>query len=752
MSAGRQAQRDEGIACYRTFIRAMLDITDNNVADGVTPPPRVVRWDGDDPYLVVAADKGTATFSDIANAVSQEFGFWLDDAFASGGSAGYDHKKMGITARGAWVSVQRHFRELGKDIQRQDFTAVGCGDMSGDVFGNGMLLSEHIRLVAAFNHLHIFVDPNPDPASSFAERRRLFDAAKGWDAYDREKISQGGGVFDRKAKAIEVTPEMREILGLTAKTVTPNELIKAILKAKVELLWFGGIGTYVKAAEESHLEVGDRGNDGLRVNGHEVGAKVIGEGANLGMTQRARIAYALAGGRCNTDSIDNSGGVDCSDHEVNIKILLGDIEQAGDMTRKQRDELLASMTEDVARLVLRDNYLQTQAISVTETLGAHLMDRNARFMHALERSGQLNRAIEFLPDDETILERRKAGVGLARPEIAILMNYAKLVLYADLLDSGLPDDGFMERDLLTYFPNELRERYPDAIRGHRLRREIIATQVANSVINRGGLAFVHEVREKTGQPASEVCRAYAVAREVFRLRDVWAAVEALDNQVASATQYEMLTEAGRMLERATAWFLSHLSAPIDIAAGIEAYAEGVRQVADNLDSLLSQSDARLLEEAARGYRDAGVPDALARRVATLRILPPALDIVRIAERVGGDVLGVGQTYFTVGNRFGFDWLRRAANQLPTDDAWDKLAVTAIIDDFYSHQSDVTFYVLEQNGQGDGNGTGAVERWARGRPTTVNRTEQLLAELRTAGTPDLAMLAVANRQLKSLVGP
>jgi len=746
-AAGRQALKDEGIACYTTFIRAMLDVTDNNAGGEVVPPPRVVRWDGADPYLVVAADKGTATFSDYANAVSREYGFWLDDAFASGGSAGYDHKAMAITARGAWESVKRHFRELGKDIQAEDFTAVGCGDMGGDVFGNGMLLSEHIRLVGAFNHVHVFIDPEPDAATGYAERKRLFDAGKGWDHYDPQKISKGGGVFERKAKAIPVTPEMKAALNIDADTLTPNELIRALLKAPAELLWFGGIGTYVKASDETHPEVGDRGNDALRVDGDALGAKVVGEGANLGMTQRGRIEFALNGGRCNTDSIDNSGGVDCSDHEVNIKILLGAVEQAGDMTRKQRNAVLEAMTDDVANLVLRDNYLQTQAISVTERLGAHLLDRTARFMHTLERAGELNRAIEFLPDDEAILERRKAGQGLTRPEIAVLMNYAKLSLYAELRDSGLPDDAYMVADLEKYFPPKLRQDYPEAIRNHRLRREIIATQVANSIINRGGLAFVHEIREKTGMPAAEVCRAYAAAREVFRLRPVWAAIEALDNAVPASVQYRMLTECGRIIERATTWFLANLDHPIDIGAAIEAYAEGVHVVAENLDRLMSESDARFLDEIERGYREQGVSAELARWTACLRLLPPALDIVRIAGRVGADVFGVGRTYFTVGGRFGFDWLRRAANQLPTDDAWDKLAVTAIIDDFYSHQSDVTLNVLAQNGGAAGDGL--VESWAQERPTVVQRTESLLAELRAAGTPDLAMLAVANRQLKTL---
>ncbi len=757
-SAGREAQRAEGIECYKTFIRGMLDITDNLVGDGVQPPADVVRWDGDDPYLVVAADKGTATFSDIANGVSQEYGFWLDDAFASGGSAGYDHKAMGITARGAWESVKRHFRERGKDIQNEDFSVVGCGDMGGDVFGNGMLLSKHIRLVGAFNHLHIFVDPNPDAAASWKERKRLFDEARGWDHYDPKKISKGGGVFERKAKSIKLTPEIQKLFKLNKESCTPNELIKAMLRADVELLWFGGIGTYVKASDESHAEVGDRGNDALRVDAPQLGAKVIGEGANLGMTQRGRIEYALAGGHCNTDSIDNSAGVDCSDHEVNIKILLGDVERSGDMTRKQRDQLLERMTEEVARLVLRDNYLQTQAISVTEKLGAHLLDRNARFMRTLERSGKLNRAIEFLPDDETVLERRNAGIGMARPEIAVLMNYAKIVLYEELMASDLPDDAFMAADLQAYFPRELQEGYPDRIARHRLHREIVATVVTNSVINRGGLAFVHEVREKTGLPADEICRAYAVAREVFGLRPIWAEIEALDTKVPAATQYEMLIECGRLIERATTWFLRTCEQPIDVGATIEAYGEGVATIAGRLDKLLGKADREHLDRRAKALTGKGVPKELAGKVAALGMLPPALDIVRIARTLGQSVENVGATYFTVGSRFGFDWLRGAASQLPTDDAWDKLALTAIVDDFYSHQSDLTLNVLQNaHGQSVGKGKkkeggdGAIEAWAERRAAMVNRTEQLLAELKTAGTPDLAMLAVANRQLKSMVG-
>ncbi|MBK1696953.1 NAD-glutamate dehydrogenase [Rhodovibrio salinarum] len=749
-SAGRPAMQEEGIACYKTFVRGLLDITDNFVGGGqVRPPEKVVRWDGDDPYLVVAPDKGTAAFSDIANAVSQEYGFWLDDAFASGGSSGYDHKVMGITAKGAWESVKRHFREMGHDTQREDFTVVGCGDMSGDVFGNGMICSEHIRLIGAFNHLHIFVDPNPDAAESYQERKRLFDAAKGWDAYDTSKISQGGGVFERKAKSITLTPEIQQLFGLQKEQVAPNELVHAMLKANCGLLWFGGIGTYIKASDESHADVGDRGNDAIRVDADELGCSVIGEGANLGVTQLARIEFALNGGRCNTDAIDNSGGVDCSDHEVNIKILLGMVEEAGDITRKQRNELLQSMTDEVAHLVLRDNYLQTQAISVTERLGAHLLDRSARFMRALERQGKLNRMIEHLPDDETILERRKAGIGLTRPEIAVLMSYAKIVLYEELLASDLPDDPYMAADLKTYFPEQLRQRYPGQIEEHRLNREIVATSVTNSIVNRCGMTFVHETREKTGMPSHEVARAYTAAREIFGLREVWAGVEALDNIAPTETQADMLTEAGRLIERATSWFLRSCNQPIDISEVTQTFTDGVATVAGQLDELLAKSDLQDRDRRARYYLKQGAGEELALRVASLRLLPPALDICRIASTLEMEVASVARTFFAVGQRFGFDWLRQAANQLPTDDAWDKLAVGAIIDDFYGHQSDLTTRVLQTYAPGS-NGSDAVEAWAHSRQALVTRTEQLVTELRSAGSPDLAMLAVANRQLKSMV--
>ncbi|MDH3968345.1 MAG: NAD-glutamate dehydrogenase [Rhodospirillales bacterium] len=748
--AGREGLLNEGIECYKTFLRGLLDITDNLKGAEVVPPRAVVRHDEDDPYLVVAADKGTATFSDIANGVSAEYGFWLDDAFASGGSAGYDHKKMAITARGAWESVKRHFREIGKDIQNEDFTCVGVGDMAGDVFGNGMLLSKHIKLIGAFNHLHIFIDPDPDPAASWAERKRLFDLPRSaWSDYDAKLISKGGGVFERRTKAIKLTPQIKKLFGIERDKVTPSELIAAMLKADAELLWFGGIGTYVKASYETHADVGDRANDALRVDATDLRAKVVGEGANLGVTQRARIEYDFRGGRCNTDSIDNSAGVDCSDHEVNIKILLGDIEAAGDMTRKQRDQLLRKMTDEVADLVLRDNYLQTQAITVTHQLGAHLIDRTARFMRALERVGQLDRAVEYLPDDETIAERQKQDVGFARAELAVLQSYAKIVLYEEILSSDLPDDLYLRDDLIGYFPGPLRKTYQKQITSHRLRREIVATVVTNELVNRVGLAFIHEAKEKTGMPAEDIARAYMVSRAIFGIPDLLQQIESLDNKVSAAAQSAMLMECGRLVERGTVWFLREAARPLDIRGEIESFGGGVKELAEGLEDLLSPADREATGQRAAGFIDQGVPEATAHRIASLGLLAPACDIVRIARNVGQPAQQVAKAYFDIGARFGFDWLRRAAGHLPTDTAWDKLAVTAVIDDLFGHQAQLTQRVLEVAGTGAAEHV--IEDWAESRRPLVARTEQLLAELQSTGTPDFAMLAVANRQLKTMVG-
>jgi len=747
----REAQLAEGVECYKIFLRGLLDLTDNRVGDDIVPPPDVVRHDDDDPYLVVAADKGTATFSDYANAVSEEYGFWLSDAFASGGSVGYDHKKMGITARGAWEAVKRHFRELGKDIQSEEFTVIGVGDMSGDVFGNGMLLSPHIKLIGAFNHLHIFVDPNPDPKKAHAERERMFALPRSsWSDYDTKLIGKGGGIFERRAKSIAVTSEMKTLFGLKADKVTPNELIHAMLTAEAELLWFGGIGTYVKASSESQGDAGDRANDALRIDGKQLRVKVVGEGANLGVTQLGRIEFAMRGGRVNSDAIDNSAGVDCSDHEVNIKILLGQVVQAGDMTMKQRNKLLETMTDEVGTLVLRDNYLQTQALSQVEALAAQRIDLQAQFMKTLERDGRLDRAIEFLPDDEEIAEREASKHGMTRPELSVLLAYAKIVLYDELLASDLPDDPMLEADLLSYFPTPLHGPYKAAVGDHRLKREIIATYATNSIVNRAGPTFIHELTEKTGMGAADVARAYLVTRDVFQLRDCWRAIEALDNKVPAEVQIDMLIESRQLIDRATYWFLRGMRHPIEIQSVAESFRPGIAALWENLDKVITGSERNRVEGRVRSLAKKGVPEALAKRVATLDTMASACDIVRLAGGKARDMEATATLYFAVGKRFGLDWLRGAAEALGVGDYWTDLAVTALMEDLYGHQFQLCQSVFEAAGGMPSAAEGVADAWADARKPQVERLSRLLGELRAAESVDLAMLAVANRQMRALV--
>lgn len=742
----RKAFLEEGVSCYRLFISGMLDITDNLAADGIVPPQQVVAKDGSDPYLVVAADKGTATFSDFANEVSVQYGFWLGDAFASGGSAGYDHKKMGITARGAWESVKRHFREMAHNTQEQDFTVIGVGDMGGDVFGNGMLLSEHIRLVAAFNHLHIFIDPSPDAAKTFKERSRLFDAVKGWGDYDRSLISKGGGIFERSAKSIDLTPEIKDLTELEEDSVPPTKLLNALLKAQVDLLWFGGIGTYVKSKDESHAEAGDRANDSIRVNGGELNCKVLGEGANLGITQAGRIEFARNGGRCNTDAIDNSAGVDCSDHEVNIKILLGDIVSHGDMTEKQRNTQLEKMTDEVARLVLRDNYQQTQSISVTESRATQSLDRHQRTMRAMERAGMLDRALEFLPDDEEIAERLQARKGLTRPELAVLLAYAKNLTYQELLDSDLPDDPILSEELVRYFPVELNEKFKINVEGHQLRREIIATAVTNSMINRTGPGFINEMKLRTGISAPEIARAYTIVREVFELRAIWQRIEELDNVATSAAQTGMLHETSRTVERMTEWFLRNEAHPLDISRNIETYKSGVQTLGADLETVLGHVAIDAMRQRAERFKSEGVPGDLAHAVGQLKVLSSACDVVRLASPASLPVQDTAIVYSRIGTRFGLDWLRSSANRIPADTQWYRLALSAMIDDLWGLQSEITARVLA-DGKAE---VSAIEKWAGTRTEAVERVDMLLGELEQLPQLDLAMLAVVGRELRNLI--
>jgi len=745
-SSDRAAFQQEGIECYKTLLRGMLDITDNLAGDGsIVPPADVVRRDPDDPYLVVAADKGTATFSDIANGISGDYGFWLGDAFASGGSAGYDHKAMGITARGGWEAVKRHFRELGMNTQEQDFTVVGVGDMSGDVFGNAMLLSPHIRLLAAFNHSHIFLDPNPDPAASFAERQRMFDQRLNWNGYNAALLSQGGAVLERSAKSLTVSDEVQILFELPKKTVTPAELMKAILRARADLLWLGGIGTYVKASSEDHAAARDRTNDSIRIDATELRVRVVGEGANLGFTQKARIELNLGGGKINTDAIDNSAGVDTSDHEVNIKILLYDAIAKAELSGiEERNKQLALMTDEVGHLVLRDNYEQTQAITITHTLGESVLDEQSRFMRALERADKLNRALEYLPDDDTIVERHAAHIGLTRPEIAIILAYAKINLFSDLLASDLPDEALLFNDLLLYFPHELRVRYRAAIERHRLRREIIATAVTNNMLNRLRPTFAYQASEETGKPAADVARAFAIVRDSFDLPSIWAGIESLDNKLPAQAQTEMLIATSSFTERAILWLLRSGYEKLDISARVAEFRPCVDAIEKHRDSILPPSlltpvkirEAELLED--------GIPELLARRIASLDVMTSAMDIIRIA-RGGGVVEETARVYFGVGARFGLDKLRDWAGALTTDTPWQKTAVASLIDDLFNYQS-----VLASRVIAEANGGEPVETWLARRQRFVDRVDQTMTDVNAAPAVDLAMLTVASRQLRTLV--
>jgi len=749
-AADREAFMKEGIACYQDYLRGLLDITDNRVGGDIVPPPRVRRHDPDDPYLVVAADKGTATFSDYANGISREYGFWLGDAFASGGSAGYDHKAMGITARGAWESVKRHFREMGIDTQATDFTVAGIGDMSGDVFGNGMLLSPHIRLVAAFDHRHVFLDPNPDAGTSFAERERLFKLPRSsWADYDAKLISPGGGIHPRSAKAIVITPEVAKVLAIDAQSMTPGELANAILKAPVDLLYNGGIGTYVKAAGETHAQVGDRANDALRIDGRELRCKVVAEGGNLGCTQLGRVEYALAGGRIYTDAIDNSAGVDTSDHEVNIKILLGLAVADGSLDGAQRDVLLAQMTDDVAALVLRDNYFQTQALSAMNRVAPHLLDAQQRFIQYLEKNGRLNRAIEYLPSDDELAERRSGGKALTTPEGAVVLAYSKIWLYDEMLASRLPDDPWVGTALSRYFPPMIRRPYASHMARHPLSREIISTHVVNSMLNRVGSTFVHRLMETSGAKPHEIVRAYLLTREIFGFVKLWEDVEALDNEVDDAVQMEMLIDASRLIERGTMWFLRSRRLGDDMAATIAQFTPRVESLASRLRELVDSAERIRVEAAVDAYVARGAPRALAARVVALDTLYSTLDIVEIGDAATRPVELVADVYFRVSTQLGIPWLRDRIAALPENQHWLRLAKGAMLDDLSGLQRTVTTEALVGGGDGLDASPALMGAWLSRNRRAIDREEQLLAELRAAPAIDTAMLSVALREMRAL---
>ncbi|MER5176780.1 NAD-glutamate dehydrogenase [Streptomyces sp. NPDC002896] len=751
-SVDRDAWLAEGIACYKIFISALLDITDNLVAGEVVPPHDVVRHDGDDTYLVVAADKGTATFSDIANGVAENYNFWLGDAFASGGSAGYDHKAMGITARGAWESVKRHFQELGVNTQAEDFTVVGIGDMSGDVFGNGMLLSEHIRLVAAFDHRHIFIDPTPDAAVSYAERRRLFELPRSsWADYNKQLLSAGGGVFPRSAKSVQLNSHIRKALGIEGNVarMTPAELMQRILKAPVDLLWNGGIGTYVKASTETHADVGDKGNDAIRVDGADLRVKVVGEGGNLGLTQLGRIEFARQGGKINTDAIDNSAGVDTSDHEVNIKILLNSVVADGDLTVKQRNQLLAEMTDEVGRLVLRNNYAQNVALANAVAQAPDLLHVHQRIMRRLGREGRLDRALEFLPTDRQIRELLNTGRGLTQPELAVLLAYNKITTAEELIGTTLPDDAYLRRLLFAYFPQALREKFPTQIEAHALHREIVTTLLVNDTVNTGGTTFLHRLREETGASTEEIVRAHMSAREIFGLAEVWDAVEGLDNVVAADVLTRIRLHSRRLVERGTRWLLNNRPQPLQLAETIDFFSEGVAQVWSELPKLLRGADAEWYQRIFDELTGADVPEELAQRVAGFSSVFPALDIVAVADRMGKDPMSVAEVYYDLADRLGITELMDRIIELPRADRWQSMARVSIREDLYAAHAALTADVLAA-----GNGSSTPEQrfkaWEEKNAALLARARATLEEIRSSESFDLAVLSVAMRTMRTML--
>jgi len=754
--ASRDAVLAQGQACYKEFIGALLSLTDNLVEGKVVPPEKVVRHDGDDTYLVVAADKGTATFSDLANAVAIERGFWLGDAFASGGSVGYDHKAMGITARGAWESVTRHFRELGVDVQEQDFTVVGVGDMSGDVFGNGMLLSRHIRLVAAFDHRHVFVDPTPDAAASFAERTRLFGLQRSsWADYNRSRISAGGGVWPRTAKSIPVSEPMRAALGLAdgVDALTPVELIRSILLAPVDLLFNGGIGTYVKASTESALDVGDKANDAVRVDGEQLRVRVVGEGGNLGLTQRGRVEYALTGGRVNTDAIDNSAGVDTSDHEVNIKIALNQAVDDGDLDAEGRATLLGEMTDEVAVAVLTDNHDQNAALAVEVTSARSLLDAHERFLRSLERSGRLVRSVEALPDDRALAERRRDGQALTSPELSVLLAYAKLEAGDVVLRTDLPDDPALDGLLTGYFPSRLRERFPAAITGHPLRREIVATALTNRSVNVAGVTGLFRLAQETGVPLDRVVRAHVVARAVFDVDRLWDAVGALDNRVSATAQVELRTEATRLAERTTRWLLrqpdlvAEPAPPVSVVR--DRFAASVAAVRDGLPNWLLGLEAEEYAGRVARLREAGVPPELAVEVSAAPLLPAALDLAVVTERTGAPVALAGQVMQCLIERLGLVTLRELVLGLPRDRRWPSMARASLRDDLSAETASLTEDVLSSRGSDGDDPQRLVGAWVKAWDATQARSAAQLADIAAGDRHELAELLVAVRTLRGL---
>ncbi|AYJ52058.1 NAD-glutamate dehydrogenase [Rhodococcus sp. P1Y] len=748
----RAATAQEGQACYRLFIAGLLDVTDNldRATGSVIPPSRVVRRDDDDTYLVVAADKGTATFSDLANSVAEEYGFWLGDAFASGGSAGYDHKAMGITAKGAWESVKRHFREIGIDTQKQDFTVVGVGDMSGDVFGNGMLLSRHIGLLAAFDHRHIFLDPTPDRARSFAERERLFALPRSsWADYDASLISPGGGVWEKTVKSVPVSAQVREALGLgqDVTSLSPPELIRAILTAPADLLWNGGIGTYIKASSESNADVGDKSNDAVRVNGNDVRATVVGEGGNLGATALGRIEYDMAGGRINTDAVDNSAGVDCSDHEVNIKILLEAAIADGALDRDDRDELLASMTDEVGRLVLWDNIMQNELLGTSRFDAPALLTVHRRVIEDLETRRGLDRELEALPSETEIRKRKAEGRGLTSPELATLMAHVKLTLESDLLASELPDSDVFASRLPKYFPAPLREPYASSITSHALRRQLVATTLTNETVDRGGITYVYRLAEDAGATGTDAVRAFAAATAIFGLEDLWQEIRTAGMPTASSD--ELLLESRRVLDRVARWLLTNRPQPLAVGAEISRYAGKVAALSGMVGGWIDGHHSRNLDGRLKAAVGRGAPEELATKVFRLLDVFCLLDVIDVADIVEQDPAEVAELYFALDAHIGIDWLLTSVSGLARGDRWHSLARLALRDDLYSSLRAITREVI-LGGEPHESTAEKIAEWESTNMSRLARARAALREIAESGTLDLAMLSVAARQVRSMV--
>ncbi|MDW6021803.1 NAD-glutamate dehydrogenase [Mesorhizobium sp. BAC0120] len=745
MGAGRDAIFEAGTKAYVNFVSSLLSITDNIEGTEVVPPKDVVRYDGDDPYFVVAADKGTATFSDTANAISQKFDFWLDDAFASGGSAGYDHKKMGITARGAWEAVKRHFREMNRDIQTTPFTVVGVGDMSGDVFGNGMLLSQKTRLIAAFDHRDIFIDPDPDAAVSFEERKRLFALPRSsWQDYDRSKLSKGGVIVSRSQKSVALPPEAAQAIGFEGTAASPAEIMKAILKAPVDLLWFGGIGTYVRASTESDAEVGDRTNDAIRVTASELRVKVVGEGANLGVTQRARIEFGLLGGACNSDAIDNSGGVNSSDVEVNIKIALSPALRSGVLARPTRNKLLAEMTDEVAHLVLANNYQQTLALSLVRKRGLAELPYQARFMAALEQRGQLDRAVETLPSAQALAEREKRGEPLTRAELGVLLAYAKIVLFSEIVASGVPDEPHFESDLIEYFPAKMRKKYAAEIGRHRLRREIIARVVANDLVNRGGPAFVSRLQDLTGRTAADVVRAFTIARDGYRLTELYSEIDALDGRIDGQVQLDLYAAVGRLINASTVWFLKNIE-DTPIGERIAALRQARDALEPKLPTLLPDFLRGKLEDRTHGFLEAGAPAKLAHRLALLEVEELIPDIALVARRGNTDLTNAAKAFFAVTESFRISRIEEAVRSISVTDYYDGLALSRAADVIGSARRGIAVSALTANGA-DGD---PVANWLAAGGERIAQTREQLIALTEGGELTVSRLSVASGLMSDL---